>query len=277
MARPMTAVEKQRFQAYFPSLDVNLAVVTDEMSTIYNCIAWTVGVTNRWLWPGTTLAQFDTFYQGFGLHRSGNGEVAVWGQSRSNMTHGCVSGPGHGRRWESKCGADLRIQHALGELNGASYGRVVAFYTRGRFAAPYESMIEDAMKEREPKTYLSPSQKKSLAVEREAVAPEVKEAFEEAFNAWKQTWFGGGLAINSNPHSRTIGKPYDTLIAMGPTILPLVVEKLADPANFFALQLYDAIQPNERLVIHFEPDDVRILEGEQGRARRVVNAWFANR
>jgi hypothetical protein len=59
--------------------------------------------------------------------------------------------------------------------------------------------------------------------------------------------------------------------------MPLVVEKLADPENFFTLQLYDAIQPDEKLVVHFEADDERILEGEQGRARRVVKAWFANR
>ena len=75
----MTPAEKQRFKGYFPSLDVNRAVVTGGMSSVYNCISWTVGVTNRWLWPGNTLAQFDTFYQGFGLHRSGNGEVAAWG------------------------------------------------------------------------------------------------------------------------------------------------------------------------------------------------------
>ncbi|HEY7152836.1 MAG TPA: hypothetical protein VH575_02655, partial [Gemmataceae bacterium] len=66
------------------------------------------------------------------------------------------------------------------------------------------------------------------------------------------------------------------LIALGPTILPLVIEQLANPENFFALQLYDAIQPNEKLLVQFEPDDERILEGEQGRARRVVQAWFAN-
>ena len=66
-------------------------------------------------------------------------------------------------------------------------------------------------------------------------------------------------------------------MALGPEVLPLVVEKLADPENFLRIQLYDAMQPNERMVIHFGPDDERILEGEQGRARRVVNAWFANR
>ena len=43
-----------------------------------------------------------------------------------------------------------------------------------------------------------------------------------------------------------------------------------------ALQLYDAIQPSERLLVQYGPDDERILEGEQGRARRVVQAWFAN-
>jgi len=67
MARAMTPVEKQRFKGFFPGLDVNRAVVTGEMSSVYNCISWTVGVTNRWLWPGNTLAQFDTFYRGIRL------------------------------------------------------------------------------------------------------------------------------------------------------------------------------------------------------------------
>ncbi len=278
MARTMTPVEKQRFKGYFPNLDVNHAMVTGGMSSVYNCISWTVGVTNRWLWPGNTSSQFDTFYRGFGLHRSSNGPIAARGHSTSHMTHGCISGPGHGSRWESKCGGDLRIQHALGELTGASYGRVVAFYARSRLLpALNESIVEENVKEKEQRSYLSGPQKKALGAEREAIDPELRGAFEEAFDAWKQSWFSGGLAINSNPHSRTIGKEYDALIALGPATLPLIVEKLADPENFLALQLYDAIQANEQLVIHFDPDDERILEGEQGRAKRVVNAWFANR
>lgn len=278
MARAMTPAEEQRFQSHFPSLDVKQALVTGEASHLYNCISWTVGVTNRWLWPGNTIAQFDTFYRGFGFLRSSSGPIAVWGHSTSNMTHGCISGPGHGPRWESKCGGDLRIQHALGELTGASYGRVVAFYTRSRtLPAVDEPIVEDIVKDQDSQSYLTASQKQALDAERDAVAAELRNAFEKAFKAWKRTWFRGGLAINSNPHSRAVGKEYDSLIALGPQILPLVVEKLADPENFLALQLYDAMQPNEQLVIHFEPDDERILEGEQGRARRVVHAWFANR
>ena len=71
------------------------------------------------------------------------------------------------------------------------------------------------MKEKEPKSYLSAPQRRRRR-EREAVDPELRRAFEDAFGAWKQTWFSGGLAINSNPHSRAIGKEYDALIALGP-------------------------------------------------------------
>lgn len=278
MARPMTPAEKTRFPSFFPSLDVNRAIVTDGPSAVYNCISWTIGVTNRWIWPGSTLANFDAFYRGFGLIRSGDGPIAVWGHSTTNMTHGSVSGPGHGPRWESKCGADLRIQHGLNELVGSSYGRVVAFYRRGRTRpATNETLAETIMKDRVAKSYLSPAQRKALAQERERIPAELRDAYTRAFAAWKETWFSGGLGISSNPHMRAVGKEYDTLIAMGPAIIPLLVESLADPENFFALELYDAIQPDEKLLVQFEPDDERIVEGEQGRAQRVVQGWFANR
>jgi hypothetical protein len=278
MARPMTPAERARFQGYFPNLNVNAAVVTDNATRVYNCISWTVGVTNRWLWPGNSIGNFDTFYRGFGFTRSGNGPIAAWGQSLMNMTHGSISGPGHGPRWESKCGPDLRIQHGLNELVGGTYGRVLAFYRRNRtLPADYATLLEDLMKEKTAKSYVSAAQKRSLNAECDKVPEEIREDFEKAFAAWSSTWFSGGLAINSNPFTRTIGKEYDALIALGPAILPLVIEQLADPDNFFALQLYDALQTNEKLLVQFEPDDERILEGEQGRAQRVVQTWFANR
>jgi hypothetical protein len=133
------------------------------------------------------------------------------------------------------------------------------------------------MTENTSNTYLTPAQKRVLQEQQRAVPAELRAPFDAAFRAWKGTWFAGGLAFDSNPHSRGVGKEFDALIALGPRILPLVIEVLAEPENFFALQLYDAIQPDEMLVVHLEPDDERILEGEQGRARWVVQAWFANR
>ena len=37
-----------------------------------------------------------------------------------------------------------------------------------------------------------------------------------------------GLAISSNPHMRAVGREYDALIALGPSILPLLIEKLSE-------------------------------------------------
>jgi hypothetical protein len=193
------------------------------------------------------------------------------------MTHGCISGTGHGPRWESKCGGDLRIQHGLGELAGSLYGRVIAYYRESRLVeAVFVPIAEEIMPEKTGKSYLSAAQKKILREQRSHISTAVQTAFDVAFRAWKATWFQGGLAISSDPHTRAVGKEFDALIALGPAALPLVIEALANPENFLALQLYDAMQPNERLVLHIAAGDERILEGEQGRARRVVQAWFAN-
>src|SRR5262245_60673876 len=237
MARPMTAAEKRRFLGYFPSLNVNQAVVTGEVSTVYNCIAWTVGFADRWLWPGSALANFNAFYRGFGLVRAGVGPIAAWGHSTSSMTHGSISGPGHGPRWESKCGGDLRIQHGLGELAGSLYGRVLAFYRRSRtLDAVYSTIVEESMSEKATRSYLTPAQRKTLRDQRSRIPSELQAAFDTAFDAWKSTWFEGGLAISSDPHSRAVGKEFDALVALGPEILPLIIEALSEPENFLALQ-----------------------------------------
>jgi hypothetical protein len=133
------------------------------------------------------------------------------------------------------------------------------------------------MKEKTAKSYLTATQKTALAEVIRAVPEHVKTAFEKAFRGWKETWFKGPLSISSDPSDRAGGKDYHSLIALGPAVIPLVLEKLADPENFMALQLYDALQTDVNLLVHIEPDDERILEGEQGRARRTVQAWLANR
>ncbi len=133
------------------------------------------------------------------------------------------------------------------------------------------------MNEKVAKSYLSPTQKKALGEVVRQVPEQVRSSFEKAFAAWQETWFQGPLSISSDPSDRAGGKEYHDLIALGPAVLPLVLQKLADPENFMALQLYDALQTDVNLLVHIEPDDDRILDGEQGRARRTVQAWIANR
>jgi hypothetical protein len=120
---------------------------------------------------------------------------------------------------------------------------------------------------------MTSEQRRPLTLQIARIPENVRTAFERAFHAWKATWFAGALALNSNPASRASGPEFETLRACGPTILPLIVRELTNPENFMALQLYDVLQTDERLRVHFAPSDPKIAEGEQGRARRTVDAW----
>ncbi|HEV2804457.1 MAG TPA: hypothetical protein VGW57_05925 [Chthoniobacterales bacterium] len=274
----MTPQEKVQFRSWFPNLNVDAAVVTGEATPVYNCISWTVGVTDRWLWPGGTMVNFDTFYRGFGFVRGANGPVAAWGRSTTDMTHGSVSGPGHGPRWESKCGASLRIQHGLNELVSNAYGHVLAFYTSSsEVRAPFAAILEERGAESKLETMeLTVGDRSALEHLAAGVPEDLRQAYETAFAAWKATWFSGNLALDSNPYSRASGREFDALLGLGPEILPLVVKSLADDDNFLALPLYESIQPDHRMILESKANHPEILDGEQGRAGRVVRAWLSN-
>jgi hypothetical protein len=275
MARPMTPQEKQQFQQYFPNLDVNAAVVTGEATTDYNCISWTVGVTNAWLWPGSTIQNFDAFYNQRGLWRTSSGPVAAWGDSFTAMTHGCISGPGHGPRWESKCGSLLRIEHGLNELVSPSYGHVVAYYSRRYWwwwwwltKAVFAVFRRTPMPPR-----ISDTTRLQLQEAARAVDPALRERFEQLFERWRESWYAPELRILSDPAAVRRSPYFDELVAMGPEILPAVAGKLVDPGNFFALQLFEALQPDEQDLETIDPRSERVMEGEQGRAVRTAERY----
>ena len=276
MARAMTAAEKQKFRGYFPNLNVDQAVVTGEFSRVYNCLSRTLGVTNRWIWPGGTVQAFDALYQGAGFVRSGNGPIAAWGASFSQMTHGCTSGSGHGPRWESKCGADLRIQHGLNELVGASYGRVLAFYAPRKVSRrALEQLLVEIRKMPKRRSNLSSADFAALKKELAAIPTEVRHEFETRYSAWRSTWDAPHFSVSSDPSVLRFSKEFTEVAALGAQVLPLVVAKLAEPDEFFALQLYDALVGSESLRVDVAPEDEQIFEGEQGRAEKVVKRWLA--
>ena len=108
-----------------------------------------------------------------------------------------------------------------------------------------------------------------------AVSASVVDEFERQFASWKKTWGGEDLAHLSDPYCVTRNKEFGALKAMGSEILPLVVQKLAVQDNFFALQLYEAVEKDADMVVVVDPGDDAILEGEQGRARRTVERWIS--
>ena len=72
------------------------------------------------------------------------------------------------------------------------------------------------MKDKPAKSYLTTAQKKALREQHNSIPPDVQAAFDSAFRAWKSTWFSGGLAINSDPHTRTVGKEFDATRGIQP-------------------------------------------------------------
>jgi hypothetical protein len=146
-ARDPTAAEKTDASAKYPNLVDGDWCVTGSATPTYNCIAWTIGVTSRWVWNEVdtagdgdgvvSIADFDAFYGARGLRpvvgaTPAHPEVALFANS---------SGPTHAARissstcpgaimFESKRGQNVRILHVVTQLEGGIYGNIVKFYVR---------------------------------------------------------------------------------------------------------------------------------------------------
>ncbi len=286
MTRSLTAQEKAHAGQIWPRMNVDAVIVTDEATNRYNCVSWTLGITTSWIWPwglrNPSKAEFDALYGNYGLRPSSSGPIAAFGTNNHSMTHGSISGPEHGPRWESKCGAWLRIQHGLNEMEGGSlYGNVLGFYSRAAVMTTdvqqADIRLQTLRKVQNMKELLSLSAEQLNYVRTKAaqVDKQLKERFDRAYAAWKATWSHPLIAVSSAPAARTQTDEFQELVSLGPGILPLLMEKLTDPDEFFALLAADRLARPELHVIR-ELDDEAVLLGEQGRAIETVQRWIAS-
>lgn len=270
--RPLTRDEKADWRQTFPAMDLDKVVATGPATQQYNCISWTVGETHAWFWPpdmypGEAPEQaFDLFYASYGLHPAPTGEVAVW-RNWDGLTHGCVSGPGHGPRWESKCGSDLRVQHGIKDLESDVYGRVDHYYSR-KEAPPVVT----------PFGFLPiPDFQKDLARERaEAVAPDTRERFAGRYDAWQDFRNRPEVRAAANPAVHCNAPAFDDIVAMGPDAVPLLMDRMAQ-GDFFCLRAVEAIfreHPGHAglapAILHPEERE----NSEQGKASLALTRWL---
>jgi hypothetical protein len=286
VTRLLTLQEKSQARQIWPRMNVDAVIVTDEATNRYNCLAWTLGISASWVWPwgsrSPSKVEFDVLYRSYGFSPAGAGIIAAFGLDVHSMTHGSISGPEHGPRWESKCGAWLRIQHGLGEMEGGSlYGSVHGFYRR---TASMTTNLEQAdvrlqtlLKAQTMKELLclTADQRNFVHTRSAQVDKQLKERFDTAYNAWKATWSHPLIVVSSAPTARTQTTEFLELVSLGPGILPLLMEKLTDPNEFFALMVVDRLARPELHVIR-EIDDEAVLLGEQGRAIETVQRWVAS-
>lgn len=281
LPRALTPAEKKDAQKFWPKMDVDKVVVTDEATVAYNCLAWTLGITTSWVWPWVgheyaTQKEFDALYATYGFKPAGSGEIAGLGMNADAFGHGSISGAGHGPRWESKCGKWLRIQHGLGEMEGGVYGNVYRFYTHtlARFEQR-ERLDADMLLEASVMAIeLSKDEQTFLERKVKSLDARLKKEFGRRYQAWRVTWEHPLIACSSAPSRRTNSIEFLELTALGGDIVPLLMDKLRNPDEFFALQVLEKLVRPE-LFPSRSIDDPGILAGEQGRAREVLKRWIA--
>ncbi len=148
IGRDPTDTERASMRIAHPGLTKGNWCVAADATAAYNCIAWTIGVTDRWIWSEVdsagdkngilSISDFDAFYRTKGLRAvenqtPANPEVALYADG-TTPTHAArksdKSCPGVGMMFESKLGQAVRIVHPVSQLEGGFYGDVVKYYVR---------------------------------------------------------------------------------------------------------------------------------------------------
>lgn len=132
----------------FPQLNRS-AKPTSPASPIYNCIAWALGINNRWWWPqnpdaywpmvcpeAVTIPAFQSAFSVCGFEPCKKGQLEIGYEKIALYAKG--NQPTHAARqlrngrWSSKCGQNVDIEHKLRELEGEKYGKVIMYFRRPR-------------------------------------------------------------------------------------------------------------------------------------------------
>lgn len=266
MPRRPTEPELAQLQGYFPQLSPANVWITAEPTGVYNCISYSLGITNRWINPPQPLANFQALYNNPPYNHptvpAGDPSAAIDGWATDQMTHGSrtstsLSAP----LWESKLGSWFRITHGRSELTGNTYGHVVTSF---RWQA---AMVEADHGEAEP---LQPSEIERVHELAGAVPAPLRERFAGALADWKRTWSELPLAASSDTRDYAQGPAFERLLELGPDAVPLVLEQIVEADDgFLLLALLERWWEREDLVAVAVEQP---LESQQSRAIRALRS-----
>jgi hypothetical protein len=134
----------------FPGLARGSYRITSPRDPHYNCIAWAVGDTSKWWWPGpelereywppgatreATVSAFQEVFASLGyVACEGEGlepgfeKIALFADAQAKPQH--AARQRRDGRWTSKLGKTEDIEHDLHDLAGTVYGSVVQVMKR---------------------------------------------------------------------------------------------------------------------------------------------------
>jgi len=134
---------------FFPQLDQDLFRITSPPDPRYNCIAWALGNTDAWWWPGdpertcwpegvprvATLEAFRLAFVQWGFEvcsdekqEEGFDKIAMYADQQGIPKH--AARQVNRARWSSKLGRQEDIEHGLRDLEGALYGSLAMVLKR---------------------------------------------------------------------------------------------------------------------------------------------------
>jgi type VI secretion system secreted protein VgrG len=127
-------------RASFPNLRGDYEVLQPGGGN-YNCIAWSLGITDRWVWPGKTVADFDKLNAKYGYKRlktpdlrvaRGVDKIALYGLVKGGKWEATHQARQHtDGTWTSKLGHLALIRHhTLDAVSGPTYGQAAYVYVR---------------------------------------------------------------------------------------------------------------------------------------------------
>jgi hypothetical protein len=116
---------------------------------------------------------------------------------------------------------------------------------------------------------ISAAQRARLDAEIAQVPADLSARFDARYRDWTKTFQRPDIAVSSSSGAVRNSDEFRALVALGPQILPLVVDKLLQPHEFFALQLYDVLQDRADL------RDADAFQGEQKRALATARRWLS--
>jgi hypothetical protein len=135
-------LRKEAKPAAFPFLEGDYEVLGPSTER-YNCIAWTIGVTDQWVWPGKAVVDFDRLYARYRFKPlktldysvvPGVEKVLIYDAPDKKTGGRAVT---HGAKqeadgtWTSKVGAMALIKHRTPQaVSGGTYGSPKRVYAR---------------------------------------------------------------------------------------------------------------------------------------------------
>ncbi len=143
----MDIADKEQLFKNFPRLRNAKFRITSPHDSQYNCIAWAVGISNRWWWPSTnafwpkrcpkkeTISAFKETFASLrykpcknGRAEQGYEKIALFANDDNESTH--AARQLKNGRWTSKLGQNVDIEHGIKDLEGPTYGKVVKYFRR---------------------------------------------------------------------------------------------------------------------------------------------------